>query len=205
MISPKGEEHSPPGPPHSSAPTLSSSFFARKKSSTKPLSPEISSEVTCEEGQEKRLQRRRPWVRGASQPPLPTCRGGGAEGGTHCDGGLAGGLPVLEKERLAHPLLSHDLQGGAERWLGGREPSWGGGAGPTQGSLSPRPLLRASKPGPLPGGERGVLSLAVGAGICSRGGLLLPARDAPLPGASPPRGAAGCRAGRSLPRGSFAA
>lgn len=95
------------------SPTLSSSFFARKKSSTKPLSPEISSEVTCEEGHEK------PVGRGASQPPLPTCRGVGAGGGTHCDGGLAGGFPVLEKERLAHPLLSHDLQGGAERWAGG--------------------------------------------------------------------------------------
>lgn len=40
---PKVEDHRPfPSPP-----TLSSSFLARKNSSTKPLSPEISSEVTC--------------------------------------------------------------------------------------------------------------------------------------------------------------
>lgn len=55
--------------------------------------------------------------------------------------------------------------------MGRQDPSWGGGAGPTEGSLSPQPLLQASKPGPLPGEERGTLSLAVWAGVCSHGGL----------------------------------
>lgn len=112
LISAKGEEPAPSPPP-----TLSSSFFARKKSSTKPLSPEISSEVTCKRGSREAPSEARPVDQGvppASASNLP--RGGEVRGGTHGDGGLAGGFPVLEKERLAHPLLSHDLQGGGERW-----------------------------------------------------------------------------------------
>lgn len=79
---------------------------------------------------------------GATRMPQPGVAPG-ADVATHRDGGLARELPVLEEQRLRHPLLRHDLQKPRGRGgdAAGRCPREGGGAG------SPAPRCTPCPPG----------------------------------------------------------